>query len=69
VDFGIRLQILCIGQTSGKKLKYNGVLNQLVMDLKKTLNESRRRFCIYSDSICHTFETGWFICNVFKINL
>lgn len=46
MDFDIRRQIFCIGQIFKKKLKYNARVNQLVMDLKKTLNELRRRSCI-----------------------
>jgi hypothetical protein len=40
VDFDIRSQIFCIGQIFEKNLNYNARVNQQVMDLKKTLNES-----------------------------
>ena len=45
MDFDVRRQIFCFGQTFEKKLKYNVKVNQIVMGLKKPLNESRRRFC------------------------
>ena len=40
MDFETKHQMFCIGQIFEKILKYKARVNQLDMDLKKTLNES-----------------------------